>query len=438
MSLSTPERIRDLRGKLYAKAKREPGYRFYSLYDKIVRRDVLEHAFRLAESNRGAAGADGETFTEIGSAGVSEWLSRLQEELLTGTYRPQAVRRVNIPKPGGGERPLGIPTIRDRVVQTAAALVLSAIFEAEFDDALFGYRPQRSAHDALRAVHTTLRQGATEVVDADLSLYFDTIPHTELLRCVARRVADGAVLRLLHMWLKAPVQETDGEGRVRHSGGRGSNRGVPQGGPLSPLLSNVYMNRFLRHWRRQDMERRMQAKVVAYADDFVICCRRSAADVLSTVRRWMASLKLSLNEGKTRVCDARREHFDFLGYTFGPMVHRPTGRTWLGMRPSRKAVSRLRARVREILRPGNHDPWPKVASAVNLAVRGWANYFSLGTVSRAWWWMDKWLWEKVRRFLVRRHKLPGRGTRRFPAEEVFGTLGITRLGRMRRPANALV
>lgn len=436
MRLITPPAIRTLQRKLYVKAKTEPAYRFYRLYDKVYRADILAHAYALAKANGGAPGVDGETFDQVESAGLTDWLARLREDLRTRQYRPAAVRRVYIPKPGGGERPLGIPTVRDRVAQTAAELVLSPIFEAEFTDEMYGYRRRRSAQQAVTAVHEALCAGYTDVVDADLSKYFDTIPHTDLLKSVARRVSDGAMLHLLRLWLKAPVEERDGQGRTRRTGGRHHGMGTPQGGCISPLMANVYMHRFLRAWRERGMDRHLQAKVVSYADDFVILCQGSAAEALGITHRWMRALKLTVNEEKTRVCDATQTPFDFLGYTFGPMVHRPTGRTYIAAQPSRKATARLRERVRGILRPGNQAPWPEVVRQVNRVVGGWQRYFSYGTVSRAYWGLDKFLLHRARIFLARRHKLPRRGTRRFTAERVFGDDGLFHLGAAHRAARS--
>jgi len=277
MSLQTPEAIRTLQRKLYGKAKSEPGYRFYLLYDKIWRSDILRHAYELARANKGAPGVDGETFGAIEAAGEESWLARLGEELRAKTYRCQAVRRVMIPKPGGGERPLGIPTVRDRVVQTAAKLVLEPIFEADLDPAAYGYRPERGASEAIQVVLSLLRQGYTDVVDADLSRYFDTIPHDELMQSLARRIVDRDVLRLIKQWLKTPVEETDGDGRRRVTGGKASRRGTPQGGVISPLIANLYMNRFLKHWRRTGRGEAWRAHVINYADDFVILSRGHAA-----------------------------------------------------------------------------------------------------------------------------------------------------------------
>jgi RNA-directed DNA polymerase len=298
MNLATPERIKSLQRKLYCKAKADPAFRFYTLYDKICRPDILEHAYALARANAGAAGVGGVTFAAIETSGLGGWLAGLREELVTKTYRPAPVRRAMIPKPGGGERPLGIPTIRDRVVQTAAKLVLEPIFEADFEESAYGYRPRRGGVDAIKEVHRLIFRGYTDVVDADLSKYFDTIPHSGLLRSVARRIVDRQVLRLIKLWLKTPIEERDGEGTRRMTGGKGSPRGTPQGGVVSPLLANVYMNRFLKHWRLTGRGEAFQAHVVAYADDFVILSRGYAAEALAWTKAVMTKLGLTLNRGE--------------------------------------------------------------------------------------------------------------------------------------------
>ena len=279
MSLETPDKIRTLQRKLYGKAKADPSFRFYLLYDKICREDILNHAYRLTRANAGAPGVDGMTFERIEAQGSGAWLASLREELVLKTYRSMPVRRVMIPKPGGGERPLGIPTIRDRVVQTAAKLVLEPIFEADFDDGAYGYRPGRSATDAIKEVHRLICRGYTDVVDADLSKYFDTIPHADLLKSVARRIVDRHVLWLIKLWLKAPIEERDGDGKPRMSGGKGSTRGTPQGGVASPLLSVIYMNRFLKHWRLTGRGEAFRAHVISYADD---CAPRRREGVCMT------------------------------------------------------------------------------------------------------------------------------------------------------------
>ena len=269
MSLTTPEKIRNLQRKLYCKAKAEPTFRFYILFDKICREDILRHAYALTRANAGAPGVDGMTFEQIETMGVVEWLAGLREDLVSKTYRPDPVRRVTIPKPGGGERPLGIPTIRDRVVQTAAKIVLEPIFEADFEDSAYGYRPRRGAIDAVKETHRLMCRGYTDVVDADLSKYFDTIPHADLLKSVARRIVDRHVLWLIKLWLRAPVEERSGDGTRRMSGGRSNKRGTPQGGVASPLLSVIYMYRFLKHWRLTGRGEAFRAYIISYADDCV-------------------------------------------------------------------------------------------------------------------------------------------------------------------------
>src|SRR5450756_1603907 len=329
MSLATPEKIRSLQRKLYRKAKAEPAFRFYLLYDKIHREDILRHAYASARANAGAPGVDGVTFATIEASGLEGWLAGLHEDLVSKMYRPAPVRRVMIPKPGGGERPLGIPTIRDRVVQTAAKLVLEPIFEADFEDSAYGYRPRRGAIDAIKEVHRLICRGYTDVVDADLSKYFDTIPHSDLLRSVARRMVHRQVLRLLKLWLKTPIEERGGERTRRMTGGKGSPCGTPQGGVVSPLLANVYMNRFLKHWRLTGRGEVFRAHVVAYADDFVILSRGCAAEAMAWMKVVMTRLGLTLNEAKTSLKNARQERFDFLGYSFGPHRYESNGNWYL-------------------------------------------------------------------------------------------------------------
>ena len=431
MSLTTPEKIETLRRKLYAKAKAEPGFRFYLLYDKIHRADILAHAYELAKANKGAPGVDGVTFETIEAAGVEGWLTALEEELRGKTYRPQPVRRVTIPKPGGGERPLGIPTIRDRVVQTAAKLVLEPVFEADFDPEAYGYRPGRSALDAVRRVHGHLKAGYTDVVDADLSKYFDTIPHDELLQCVARRISDKQVLALIKMWLKTPVEEGTGSGGRRLTGGKGSKRGTPQGGVISPLLANIYMNRFLKYWRRNDLGQRLGAHVVVYADDLVILSRRQASEAYAVLKDVMTRIGLTVNETKTKLREAKTERFDFLGYTFGPYWDRWTGKRYLGAGPSAKSRQRLKAKVHALTVPGNVLPWPKVCERLNTMLGGWQAYFGYGTLSRSYEDVNWYVANRVRHFLRRRHKVRSRGSRQFSTANVFETRKVLKLGRQR-------
>ena len=426
MNLTTPEKIRSLRRKLYVKAKAEPNFRFYQLYDKVWREDILHHAYRLARSNKGAPGVDGVSFAMIEAAGLENWLSGIRDELRGKTYRPQPVRRVLIAKPGGGTRPLGIPTIRDRVVQGAVKLVIEPIFEADLDPSAYGYRPKRSAGDATQMVHELLCRGYTDVVDADLSKYFDTIPHGDLLQSVLRRIVDRNVLRLIKLWLRSPVEETGGDGKRRMSGGKKSRRGVPQGGTLSPLLASLYMNRFLKSWRLSGQGHRLGAEIVNYADDFVILSRGHAREALAWTRQVMGRLGLTLNEAKTSVREARQESFDVLGYSFGPHWFRKDGHWYLGASPSKRSVSRLKAKVRGVLGPGNHAPWPEVRDQLNSMLRGWSHDFDHGTRMPAYRAVNNAVYEAVRHFLVRRHKMSSRGTRRFPDRVVFGELGVIR------------
>jgi RNA-directed DNA polymerase len=440
MSLE-PDCVERLRKKLYEKAKREPDYRFYSLYDKVCWAETLARAYRQAKANAGAAGVDGVRFEDIESYGVDRWLAELRQELLEETYCPQPVRRVLIPKPGGGERPLGIPTIRDRVVQTAVVLFLEPIFEADFEDNVYAYRPQRSAHDALTEVRQRLYGGQEHVVDADVTKYFDTIPHAELLQSVARRVADGKILRLLKLWLKSPVEERNERGNRRMTGGKKSKQGTPQGGVVSPLLANIYINRLLRHWRKTGACERL-GQIISYADDFVIVCasRRQAEEGLSLVSRWLEKLGLTIHPTKTRLCHAREEPFDFLGYTFGPARHWQTGKRFISAQPSKKARKRLKEKVNTLLFRGNPTPWPELCARLNRLLTGWAEYFSFGFTGQAdaaiAWHVE----ERVRRFLCRRHKLRVSGTRRFGYAEVHGKMGVVDIQqarRHRRPAHAL-
>src|SRR5215210_3900819 len=316
MNLAAPSSVQKLQKALHDQAKESPRRRFHALYDKVYRRDVLAFAYECCKANGGAAGVDGHTFGHIEEYGVERWLDELAQELKDRTYRPRPVRRVYIPKPDGKQRPLGVPTIRDRTVETAAVLVLEPMFEADLQPEQYAYRPDRSALDAVRDVHKLINTGHGEVVDADLSGYFDSIPHAELLKSVARRVVDGAMLHLIKMWLEAPVEETDERGKKhRSTRNRDEGRGTPQGSPISPSFSNLYMRRFVLGWKKLGHEKRFGAYVVNYADDLVICCRRNAEDALAVMRDIMSRLKLMVNETKTRVCRMPEEKFDFLGYS---------------------------------------------------------------------------------------------------------------------------
>jgi RNA-directed DNA polymerase len=429
MSLATPLSVQKLQTALHAKAKEASGFRFYARYDKVYRKDVLTFAYRCCQDNGGGAGVDGQTFEDIEQYGVERWLDELAQELKNRTYRPQPVRRVYIPKPDGKQRPLGIPAIRDRVAETAAVLVLEPIFEADLQAEQYAYRPDRSALDAVRAVHQLLNTGHREVVDADLSSYFDTIPHAELLKSVARRVVDGAMLHLIKMWLEAPVEETDDRGhRHRSARNRDEGRGTPQGSPISPRLSNIYMRRFVLGWKKLGHQQRLKAHIVNYADDLVICCRGSAPEALTTMQGMMSRLKLTVNQAKTRVCQLPEEKFDFLGYTFGRCYSPQTGRAYLGTTPSKRRVQRICAAISEATRRSQTQQAVEMLVAkLNRAIIGWANYFGLGPVSKAYRAVERHTRRRLRQWLCAKHQMPGAGTRRYPDETLHEAFGLVRL-----------
>jgi RNA-directed DNA polymerase len=339
-NLSTPISVQKLQTALHAKAKAEAGYRFYALYDKIYREDVLAHAYAQCRSNRGAPGVDRQDFAEVEAYGVQKWLGELALALRQETYRPDPIRRVFIPKANGKLRPLGISTLRDRVCMTAAILVLEPIFEADLPPEQYAYRPGRNAQQAVIEVEERLHRGQTDVVDADLADYFGSIPHAELMLSLARRIVDRRTCDLIRMWLECPVEETDDRGRKkRTTEARDSGRGIPQGSPISPLLANVYMRRFVLAWKKLGLQRSLGSRIVTYADDLVILCKGGKAEeALLKLHEIMGKLKLTVNEEKTRICKVPEGEFDFLGYTFGRLYSPTTGQARMGMRPSVNAA----------------------------------------------------------------------------------------------------
>lgn len=423
MSLATPIKVQELLEKLHTKAKCEPKYRFYTLYDKVYRPDILRHAYALAKANRGAPGVDGKTFRDIKEYGEERFVEEIARELKEEMYRPEAVKRVMIPKPGGGERPLGIPTIKDRTVQAAAKLVLEPIFEADFTPNAHGYRPGHSAGQAVQEVHKALWEGATDVVDADVSKFFDTIPHAELMRSVARRVSDGRMLHLVKMWLEAPIEEDDEAGKKRRRGP--GSKGTPQGGVLSPLLANIYMRRFLKAWEERGYEQKLQARIVNYADDFVILCRHTARQALPEARDIFTRIGLTLNETKTRTCNAWQGTFDFLGYTFGVAPSPRTGKPYLAARPSKKSIARLKEKIRERTRPATLLQNPEtLVGRLNALLRGWCHYFDYGTLCQSYQVIERHTLARVRRWWGRKFRGRRRRTDWVPFDHLFGTLGL--------------
>jgi RNA-directed DNA polymerase len=434
-NLSTPKSVQKLQTALHAKAKAEAGYRFYALYDKIHREDILAHAYTQCRSNKGAPGVDGQEFADVEAYGMQRWLGELALALREETYRPDPIRRVFIPKANGKLRPLGISTLRDRVYMTAAMLVLEPIFEADLPLEQYAYRPGRNAQQAVIEVEELLFRGHPEVVDADLADYFGSIPHCELLQSVARRIVDRRVLHLIKMWLECPVEETDDRGRkTRTTEAKDKRRGIPQGSPLSPLLANLYMRRFVLGWKKLGLERSLGSRIVTYADDLVILCRKgNAEEALQRLRGLMGKLKLTVNEEKTRICKVPEGEFDFLGYTFGRMYSAHTGQARIGHRPSKKSIKRLVEKIHALT--DHTTGWQEATELVgkmNRTLRGWANYFQVGSVSRAYRAIDTYTAARLRRWLRKKHKVRRVGFAVYPPAYLYETLGLVRLPRLKR------
>jgi group II intron reverse transcriptase/maturase len=422
--LKTPEKIRELQRKLYRKAKQEKEYRFYLLYDKIYRPDILYHAYRLVKANEGAPGIDGETFESIGErdGGAEKYLEEIAGELKRKGYKPQAVRRVYISKAAGGKRPLGIPVIRDRVVQMAVKIVIEPIFEADFQENSYGFRPKRSAHQAVEDVRNHLFAGKTDVIDADISKYFDTIPHDRLMQMVARRIVDKQILKLIKMWLRAPIVEEREDGK---KGYKGNQKGTPQGGVISPLLSNIFLNFLDTLWVVKKVQERLGARLVRYADDCVILCRGNTDRILKWIKTVLGDLGLTLSEEKTRLVDARQEMFDFLGFSLGMKRGRKTGKMYSHVEPSQKALKHIRMEIKRLTTERySATPTEVVIRRVNEVARGWVGYFRYGNCTKAMSSLRYYLGYRMRIYLRRKHHYHSLGYKAYPDRYYYDSLGL--------------
>ncbi len=430
VSLETPETVGKLQKTLSARARSEPGFRFYSLYDKIYRWDVLVHAYDRCKENDGAAGVDGLTFEMIEKSGRSEWLLGLKGELRKKTYRPQPIRRVFIPKSNGKLRPLGIGTLRDRVAQMAVMIILEPIFEADLPDEQYGYRANRNAIDATQRIHSLLNTGHTDVIDADLKSYFDEIPHFELLKSLSRRIADGQLLKLIKSWLEVPTEETTAKRKkILRNQAKKERKGTPQGSPLSPLLSNVYMRRFILAWKKFGCEQRFRSKIVSYADDFVICCKRGKGVLaMGVMRSIMETIKLKVNEEKTRLCQFGKEKFYFLGYTFGYCYSPKSGKCFIGTRPSQKKISEACAKISEVTATNTTNlTIERTVERMNYILVGWFNYFKWGMSDPAFRVLDNHSRQRIRQWLRRKRVPRTKDEVERPITYYFDVLGIVRL-----------
>lgn len=378
--MTSSERVRLLQLKLYLKAKQEQDYKFYILYDKLFLKHILEEAYKRSKSRKGAAGIDGQTFADVERYGSDKFLSELREELRTRTYKPQAVKRVWIEKENGSKRPLGIPTIKDRVAQQACKLVIEPIFEADFDDLSYGFRPKRSGKEAIIEIHKNLKQGKEVVYDADLSKYFDTIPHDKLIIVLQERIADPRVIHLIKQWLKVPVVEEDG----KYTGGKKNRKGTPQGGVISPLLANIYLNLLDRIVNKSEgYFGKRGITMIRYADDFILMGKHIQQEAITKVHQYLERMGLMINTGKSKVVNAQEESFDFLGFTFSyaTSIFNYNSKFW-SVKPKSFSEKKIRQAINKRLKSIGHYPANLVVSELNPIIRGWMNYYKIEGVSQ--------------------------------------------------------
>jgi len=412
-NLTTTDTVQELQGKLYQKAKSQLSFRFYALYDKVYRTDVLSKAWERVKDNKGASGVDGQTFEDIEAMGIGKFLNGIQQELKAKIYRPQPARRVYIPKPDGTKRPLSIPTIKDRVVQSALKLVIEPIFEADFEDCSYGFRPKRSARQAALEVRKLLNFGYKEVIETDIEDCFSSIPHRELLDMLAKRVVDGKILWLIKLFLEAGIMD----GLERWT----DIKGTPQGGVISPLLANIYLNNIDKGWKPLNN----CARLIRYADDLVIMTKYHSEETMAKLKEIVTHLKLRLKQGKTRILNAEDEPFDFLGFTFIKALKRGSkDKRITYFYPSHKAENAIRRKIRQIVdyrRPAKVEQLVKELTPV---LRGWVNYFRIANSSKKFGKVRFYVAQRIRKFMRRRRQKAGYGYKQYPDTFLYPKLGL--------------
>jgi len=415
--ITSKDQIRQLQRKLYLKSKRGKGFKFYSLYDKVSRRDVINEAWKRVKANKGAAGIDGETITEI-EGKKAEFLCEIEKELKGKTYRAQAVKRVWIPKRNGQQRPLGIPNVKDRVIQMAVKIVIEPVFEAGFEPNSYGFRPRKNALQAIEEVKKYLNWGLTRVIDADIHDCFGSIDQKKLLKMIREKIVDKNILRLIRQWLQSGVME---EGKIRKS-----VTGTPQGGVISPLLANIYLDKLDKYWKEEGYHRRegRNAHLVRYADDLVILTNKGTEEPQEGLSRKLQELGLSLNWEKTRIISADKDNFDFLGYNFRVIWNQGKTKEFALRRPAHRAENNIRSRIREITRRGRTIKISEIIKELNPVLRGWVNYFRYGNSRDSFSKIREYTVKRIRRFIRKKQNKAGFGWKVISSEFLYGTLGL--------------